>query len=111
MYSKLNKTNNPKPPSVEENQKPKNKKYKQIIKHISYTNKHVKQQPQIQKPNGGNNGKRWRKPYNGYSGKRWRKPYNNHRENLTSSFDGWARRICTVGRDGDGSSAAVARLG
>jgi hypothetical protein len=36
------------------NQKPKSKKYKQIIKHISYTNKHVKQQPQIQKPNGGN---------------------------------------------------------
>jgi hypothetical protein len=55
MYSKLNKTNNPKPPYVEECQKPKSKKYKQIIKYISYTNKHVKQ-PQIQKPNGG---KQW----------------------------------------------------
>jgi hypothetical protein len=55
MYSKSNKTNNPKPPSVEESQKPKSKKYKQIIKYISYTNKHVKQ-PQIQKPNGG---KQW----------------------------------------------------
>jgi hypothetical protein len=64
MYSKINKTNNSKPPSIEENQKPKSKKHKQIIKHISYTNKHVKQ-PQIQKPNGGNNGKRWRKPYSG----------------------------------------------
>jgi predicted chitinase len=36
------------------NQKPKSKKYKQIVKHINYTNKYVKQ-PQIQNPNGGNN--------------------------------------------------------
>lgn len=33
-----------------------------------------------------------------------------NRENLTS-FDGWARRICSVGRDGDGSSWRETEMG
>jgi hypothetical protein len=75
MYSKLNKTNNPKPPSVEESQKSKSKKYKQIIKYISYTNKHLNNH-KSRSQTGGNNGKRWRKPYN------------NHRENLIAGGGG-----------------------
>jgi hypothetical protein len=53
MYSKLKETNKPKP-FIEKTRNPKVKKYKQIIKHVNYTNKYVKQ-PQIQNPNGGNN--------------------------------------------------------